>query len=117
MNPAALIACTVAAAGMLAVTLAFAQHKGPNLGDHDWIQAEPSYRMQGVDVHCCDMSHCRPLNDADVRETREGWLYLPTGQAFKEGERGTYQSRDPQGRYFGCGNVRLWCFFHKPVVG
>jgi hypothetical protein len=113
----AVLACMFAAAGMLAAAVAWGQHKGPDLGDHDWIQAEPRYLMQHANVHCCDMSHCRPLDDSDIRETREGWLYIPTGQVFRDGEQGTYQSRDRQGRFFGCGHSTLWCFFFKPVVG
>jgi hypothetical protein len=113
MKPAAFLACAVAAAGMLAAVYAMAQDKGPDLGDHDWIQAEPSYRSSSGAVHCCDRSQCHPLNDADVIEQDGGWLFKPTGQHFREGDPGVYTSKE--WRYYGCGNAtRLWCFFIKP---
>jgi hypothetical protein len=114
----AIFAASVTAAAMLAAVYAWGQThhgKGPDLGDHDWIQAEPGYLMKGLDIHCCDRSHCRPLDNRDVQWTADGWLYKPTQQLFRQGEQGTYESRDPEGRFFGCGHGRLWCFFFRPA--
>lgn len=110
MNHPAILASTIAAIAMLTAVAAFGQ-KGPDLGDHDWIRDDPKYLMPGG-VHCCDRSHCHPLPDSEVQETKDGWIYLPTGQVFKEGDPGVYPSKE--WRYFACGTVRPWCFFFKP---
>lgn len=90
---------------------AFAQ-KGPDLHDHDWIRDDPQYQMESG-THCCDRSHCHPLNDRDVVLQDGGYLYKPTGQFFREGDPGVYQSKE--WKYFGCGtDYRLWCFFIAP---
>ncbi|WP_341702596.1 hypothetical protein [Ferrovibrio sp.] len=114
MTPSLRFALVIALGmALLAPVLAWGQHKGPDLGDHDWIQAEPRYLMQGFDRHCCEMKHCHPLPAVDVQWTADGWLYKPTGQLFPEGLQGTYATRDPEGRFFGCGNDRLWCLFYR----
>ncbi|WP_341893760.1 hypothetical protein [Ferrovibrio terrae] len=115
-----------AAAGMVIAAAALGQHshsaspgvsqgigKGPDAGDHDWIRDDPQYRMEPGGTHCCDASHCKPLDDSEVIP-RHGGYYIPrTGQFFKEGQPGVYQSRE--WRFYGCGSPeRLWCFFIAP---
>lgn len=83
--------------------------KGPDFGDHDWIKENPEYRSE-FGVHCCDKSHCHPLNNSDVVERDGGYFFKPTEQFFQEGQPGVHQSKTFQ--FMGCGTpYRLWCFF------
>lgn len=62
--------------------------------DAEWIQKEPRY-VDANGTHCCNKHDCGRIESDLVREIEPGvWVYLPTGQRFNHGERGTYASKD-----------------------
>lgn len=68
-------------------------------GDAEWIMREPGY-VAANGTHCCGPKDCRRAEPGEVIETAPGvWRAGKTGEPmamFREGERGTYVSRDWQ---------------------
>lgn len=65
--------------------------------DAAWIMAEPGY-LAASGQHCCGRTDCRRAEPGEVVEIAPGvWRAGKRGEitaTFREGERGTYVSRD-----------------------
>jgi hypothetical protein len=74
-------------------------------------------------VSCCGGTDCKEISDSDIRETAEGYLYIPTGELIPYAR--AQESKDwrfhrceflsdvaSYGRTFKKGTTR--CFFRRP---
>lgn len=103
MNPAALIACTVAAAGMLAFSPLVFGH-----GDAAWVM-KGGYRDNGG-ILCCNETDCGRAQPGEIRRIDGGWEHVPTRTRLMDGDPGIHRSIDAD-TWRCVPNGRMNCLF------
>ena len=84
----AILACIIAAAGMLAAVYAFAH------GNAQWI-ADGGYR-DARGALCCGKEDCGIAMPGEIVRIDGGWKHIPTGSVLMDGDKGIHMSRDAQ---------------------